>query len=266
MINVFRYTGLILLVLLCPQIGRAQFQKAWTLPQHQLQLQTGIVNNTHYLGLIDPFPNSYYVGGTYYYNFSSHWYASADYQYTQGTFKMGARRYEVMGTEIKTFYDYPTLENPWTMPIVRFNQNRGATENDIRNSEYIKLTSSEGQYSRTHYNLNGGYMRVMPRNVLRIGVGVSYFRLKSRDILSGIFDYTSTSSNYVADLQYLRVLDVSDVAFNARIAYDFFITHNLSIGLQLNALFEKNGLNSHARHAGITFGYALTKKSVKPSV
>jgi hypothetical protein len=265
MINFFRYTGLILLVLLCPQIGKAQFQKAWRLPKHQVQLQTGIVNNTDYLGLIDPIDNSYYVGGTYYYNFSSHWYASADYQHTQGLFKMGTRRFESTDTETKTFYDYPSTQKPWTMPIVRLNQDRSTKESDIRASEYVKVTSPTGQYSRTHYNLNGGYMRVSPRNILRIGVGVSYFRLKSRDILTNIVDNAGTNSN-ILNLQHLRVLDVSGMAFNARIAYDFFITHNLSVGLHLNALSVNKVFNSDARSVGVTFGYALTKKSVKPRV
>jgi hypothetical protein len=245
--------------------SKAQSKTNWTLPKHQIQLQGGMSNNGDNVGRANPFANCPYVGSTYYYNFSTHWYASLDYQFIQGSFKMGLVNY-LFSTNISEFEvkkTYPSEEKPMLLPLVKFNIDRPTTDTDIKTSEYVKVTSPDGLYRRNHFSINGGYMRVTPRNILRIGVGFSYSRLESRDILSLVL----AKPNNV-NLPHLRYLNVADLALNALIGYDFFVTQRLSVGLQLSSLSTK-GFNSQVRQAGITVGYAPSftkKKGALPKV
>jgi hypothetical protein len=270
-----KYIYILIIVLCVRTLGMGQINDKWTLPKHQIQAQMGMSNNTDFLGTINPFPNCPYLGATYYYNFSTKWYASFDYQFMQGTFKMGILNFITQDNKLfDAIKTYPSVENPILMPIVMYDENRFTFEDDIKNSKYVKVTSPNGLYRRTHYSLNGGYMRVTSRNMLRIGVGVSYFRLESRDILTNVVEYDKRNTQVdqivsLVNFPYLRVLDIKDIAFNARIAYDFFLTQQLSVGLQLNHLVDKKGFVSKARQAGITVGYSpsfLKKKRGQPRV
>jgi hypothetical protein len=268
---VLKYISILIITLCVQTLGIGQINDKWTLPKHQMQAQMGMSNNTDFLGYIDPFANCPYAGATYYYNISPKWFASAEYQFMQGTFKMGLLSYKFNQDITETIKTYPSVESPMLMPIVRYTENRLTGEADIKSSKYVKITSPDGLYRRNHYSLNGGYMRVTSRNILRIGVGISYFRLESRDILTAIVENPSNSSNvnYIMNLPHVRILDIKDVAFNARIAYDFFLTQQLSVGIQLNHLVEKKGFASKARQAGITVGYSpsfLKKKGGQPRV
>jgi hypothetical protein len=247
----------------------AQSKMNWTLPKHQIQLQGGMSNNGDFLGFIDHFANCPYTGATYYYNFSTHWYASLDYQFMQGSFKMGLLSYKDLGNnQTEAIRTSPSSENPMRLPIVKMTQDRPTTDTDIKKSDYVQVTSPDGLYRRNHYNLNGGYMRVTPRNILRIGFGISYYRLESRDILIGVIPEQSTKDNftYLANVPHLRYLDIKGWDFNARIAYDFFITQKLSVGLQLSSLSTMKGFNSKARQAGITVGYSPSYSKRKGSL
>jgi hypothetical protein len=252
--------------------SKAQSKTNWTLPKHQIQLQGGMSNNSDFLGFIDHFANCPYTGATYYYNFSTHWYASLDYQFMQGSFKMGQLSYKDLGNnQLETLSTYPSAENPMQLPVVKMTQNRPTTDTDIKKSDYVKLNSPDGLYRRNHYNLNGGYMRVTPRNILRIGLGISYYRLESRDILINIIEdpYDKFNIKNILTLPHLRYLDIKGWDFNARIAYDFFITQKLSVGLQLSSLSTMKGFESKARQAGITVGYSPSftkKKGALPKV
>ena len=259
----------VIFILSCAQLQSwAQAKENWVLPKHQIQVQGGMSNNTDYLGFINSFANCPYVGATYYYNFLHKWYASLDYQYIQGTFKMGLTSYKnIDNTTFETIRTYPSPENPMSLPLVRMTQNRSTKDTDIKKSEYVKVVSPDGLYKRNHYNLNGGYMRVTPRNILRIGLGITYFRLQSRDILTNVEE--SKTNSVIANIPHLRYLDKKGWEFNTRIAYDFFITQKLSIGLQLSSISTINIFQGTARQAGLTVGYApfaLNKKSVKPRV
>jgi hypothetical protein len=254
---------LYLTVFLCCFLGSivwSQSKSLWVMPKQQLNFQFGqsqmsdyVVNN-HALATMPA------LGLAYTYNFSPHWYTQLNWELIQKRFIMGESVYSGTGTQYNRMV--ASKDTPFTLLLVRLklkeNQN-AATSSDIRNANMVNLTSPYGIYRRNQFSLNFGYMQVLPRNILRLGVGISYFQVQSRDIQTGVFDKTGDNSYlFSSNIPHLFIKDIQNWGFNMQLGYDFFLTQEWSLGLSLSTVSDA-AFNTHTLQYGLTIGYAPHK-------
>jgi hypothetical protein len=99
-------------------------------------------------------------------------------------------------------------------------------------------------------------MKVLPRNILRFGCGISYFQMQSLAIQSiSLVSIDANTVGYGAILPHLTQKNISNMNFNGLIAYDFFINQKWSIGAYLGALIDKKRA-LQTTQLSLTIGYA----------
>ncbi len=213
---------------------------SWEPPRHQFMAQFGEAFNDDRVR--EYTRNMPMVGLTYYYNFARHWYVGADAQYMQKGFLLNDLN------KIAA----PSPENPVTLPLIKLylDKNRGSLRSDLTNADVVKLTTNQSYHIKRQLNLNFGYTKVSPRNLLRIGLGFTYWNTQYRDLYSYLTDVNSN-----AGVLYLAQKSISNTYFNGIIAYDFFLNERLTVGLRL--MTSQFNFGASELQSGITIGYAL---------
>lgn len=105
------------------------------------------------------------VGVAYQYHLNRHLFASIDYQFSFNTFEMVNQKRNLAAA--------PTLEYPLKVEVVNWRKNAGL-ESITKEPNLFELTNNTGFTRRQNVNLNVGFMRVTPRNMLKLGGGYSY--------------------------------------------------------------------------------------------
>ncbi len=195
-----------------------QPSNGWSLPRHQVNFMIGKG------GHIDNFDESRNLGTTvvgmaYHYHLNRHFYTSIDYQFNFNTFDMV--------TQKRNFSAAPSPEYPLKVEVVNW-QKKAGVESETKEPNLFELTNNEGFTRRQNVNLNVGFMRVTPRNILKLGVGYSHTAFVHRYV-------TSVRTNS-AVLHTLNILETREWTPNIHFSYDFFLKQNLSIGFRANAL------------------------------
>lgn len=233
----------------------SQIKTSWVLPQHQLTAQFGVGttfnvpdNNVDALSTV--------VGGlNYTYNFSRRWYAQASWHVMRGNYEMGERFYTGSRTEFRPVL--VSAEAPLLLPMVRLSENQPTALSDIANAPIVKLTSSDALYERTQFSVIFGYMKVLPRNVLRVGVGIHERGTRSRTIATQIY-------NFNVPISHLLITKGRDWGYVGTISYDFFLTQKWSLGLNLGVAIRRD-IEPNCFQSGLTVGYAPFKNHYKKS-
>jgi hypothetical protein len=192
----------------------------WLIPKHQIQAYYGSCKNL----TISEIPKLPSIGLSYTLNVSKHFYAQFQWQLMSGDF--------IMSDKLSTYTnniqrEVPSPSTPLELPYVSLSlkKDRNVQESEIRASNIIKLTSSDGYYNMNEFHINLGYMLNFNRHVFRMGLGLSYFQWNLRDI------------KYDIDLR------SKEFGYNGMLIYDFFITHSLLIGLNYCILSDYDMLN-----------------------
>jgi hypothetical protein len=247
----------------------SQSKDAWVLPKYQFNVQLGTSNFRDYIGADKADSNIPFIGLSYTYNVSLHWYAHFNWQLMRTQFIMGENIFTDNGFRRMV----ASSSSPLSLPIIELKaqEDRQSFIAEIKNAPLINLTSPKGFYQRNQFNFNTGYMKVLPRNILRIGLGISYFRTQSRAMQSiSVVPIDENTFGYGANIPHLALKNISNINFNGLISYDFFITQKASIGAYLGALINKNSVRQTTQ-LGLTFGYAphlsiFNKNKLKPKV
>ncbi len=100
----------------------------------------------------------------------------------------------------------------------------------------------------------------MPRNVLRISLGVHQERTRTRALGTSVL----VNNHTISKLNHLRVSELGNFGYNGSIAYDFFLTQRLSVGLYLNASAQRDMI-PFTFQSCLTVGYAPFKNYYKKS-
>jgi hypothetical protein len=233
----------------------------WILPKHQLSAQFGSSKFEPYQAVDNAGDNIPSAGLAYTFNLSSHFYARFDAQIMRNAFVMGENIY--VNNDFRRMV--ASVDSPLTLPLVRLTltEDRQTLASEIKKAELIRLSSPNGFYQRNQYNLNMGYMKAAPRNILRIGLGVSFSRVQYRAMQTVILNPPDAAGNtFGAWIPHLVIKDIRNFDLNGLIGYEFFLTQKWSIGLQYNALFSKNR-ELRTSTTGITIGYAPYKSYFK---
>jgi hypothetical protein len=226
-----------------------QFKSVWTLPQHQFTAQFGVGS------MFDvPSHNTDDIGTTvsglnYTYNFSRRWYTQVSWQNMRGSFDLGETVYNGRSYEFRPLL--ASKEAPIVVPLVALNENRQTSIADIKSATLVKLTAPIGLYERNQFSINFGYMKVLPRNVLRIGVGIYGQQTRSRSMASYV-------SNFSTPISHLLVLKWYELGYTGTISYDFFLTQKWSLGLYLGTAITQERV-PNCFQSGLTIGYAPFK-------
>ncbi len=247
----------------------SQSKDAWILPKHQLNIQLGTSTFKDYIGADKASSNIPFIGLSYTYNVSLHWYAHFNWQLMRTQFTMGENIFTDNGFRRMV----ASASSPLSLPIIELkaHEDRQSFIAEIKNAPLINLTSPKGFYQRNQFNLNIGYMKVLPRNILRIGLGISYFRTQSRAMQSiSVVPIDENTFGYGTHIPHLALKDISNINFNGLISYDFFINQEIAIGAYLGELINKNRARQTTQ-LGLTFGYSphisiFNKNKLKPKV
>jgi hypothetical protein len=251
---------IILMGSFCGLLSTAQAQiktkTALPIPRYQFYLNVGSSNNAD--DVSETSENMAFGGLGLTINLTRYLYLTADMQMMGETFDMNSHRERPLSA---------SAETPLTMPLVRLRPSKyyeTSTGRDILAASVIKLTSTTGIHRRQHYTISGGYQRIFPRNLLRVGAGMTYWRSYSRNISSPNYPLYAYSNN----ITHLLIRDMQAFAPSFEASYDFFLLKNLTVGIKANTIMVREW-GPTGSQIGISVGYTpsqmltVRKKEIK---